>query len=597
MKKLKLLLLGLSFTCILALPMPALADVNDFTVTSFTADETLTRKDRQGELHIVERIKVDFTDNNHGILRAIPKSYKHHSLQLKILKVSSPSGAPAGYTTYDSNGNTVLKIGSADKTVTGPQEYVIDYTLRNVISFYKDHDELYWDVNGDQWQQPFGQVSVTLHLPAGLRQTNQPACYAASYNSTSQDCIISTSGNTLRATTTQPLAASQTLTYVAGFEKGYFEPSKWNETFSEYSKPIIGLIVPILLLGGGSFLLWLRRGRDPKGSSVIVPQYEAPDGLKPLDVGTLVDFRVDSRDITAVIIDLSIRGYIKIIETKKDRLIGKDKLNYQLELLNNDFSKLDSDESLLLDEFFGNRSAGSKIQLENSQSRLYGVAAKLRKSSKQRLTDNGYFRRNFLFATLSLGQVFKRTTVMMLDSKPFYLVIIIGLCTAGVIGGTWFVVGLIIGLLISAPFLIALNARTVKGVIAREHILGLKRYLEVAEKQRIEKLQAPGAEYASNAAEPVKTVELFEKLLPYAMVLGVEKQWAEQFKDLYTAPPDWYGGNWSTFSAVYLVSSLNSGVSTAVNAAFGAPGSSSGSGFGGGGFSGGGGGGGGGGGW
>jgi uncharacterized membrane protein len=98
------------------------------------------------------------------------------------------------------------------------------------------------------------------------------------------------------------------------------------------------------------------------------------------------------------------------------------------------------------------------------------------------------------------------------------------------------------------------------------------------------------------SAAPKRTVELFEKLLPYAMVLGVEEAWAKQFENIYKTPPDWYQGNWSAFSAVYLTTSLNSGVQSAVNTAFSSPSSSSGSGFSGGG-SGGGGGGGGGGGW
>jgi uncharacterized membrane protein YgcG len=177
------------------------------------------------------------------------------------------------------------------------------------------------------------------------------------------------------------------------------------------------------------------------------------------------------------------------------------------------------------------------------------------------------------------------------------------LLTLAVVVGLFFwagaitILGLVVGGLIGIVCWIAMDARTPKGVAAKEHAEGLKLYLNVAEKDRLEKLQGPDAAYAPKSAEPKKTVELFEKLLPYAMVLGVEKQWAEQFKDLYTTPPDWYSGNWTAFNAAYLASSLNSGIGAAVNTAFSSPSSSSGSGFGGGGFSGGGGGGGGGGGW
>ncbi len=89
MKRLKLLLIGVSFLSIVAAPGLALADANDFTVTSFVADQTLSRADNQGELHVVERINVDFTDFNHGLLRAIPNNYKGHSLQLHVNKIAN----------------------------------------------------------------------------------------------------------------------------------------------------------------------------------------------------------------------------------------------------------------------------------------------------------------------------------------------------------------------------------------------------------------------------------------------------------------------------------------------------------------------------
>lgn len=120
----------------------------------------------------------------------------------------------------------------------------------------------------------------------------------------------------------------------------------------------------------------------------------------------------------------------------------------------------------------------------------------------------------------------------------------------------------------------------------------------MTEKDRLEKLQGPNAKYVERGPEPTRTVELFEKLLPFAVVMGVEKEWAKQFESIYKAVPDWYdGSNMSSFNSVYIASSLSSSMGQAVNTSFTPPSSSSSSGFGGGGFSGGGGGGGGGGGW
>ncbi len=585
MKKLSLLLTSLLTLAALVVPAVAHADVNDFTVTSFKADETLSRADPQGELRIVEQINVTFTDSNHGILRAIPDRYKNHSSQIKINKITSDSGAPTRYSTYTSNDNLVLKIGDPNKTITGPQEYTIDYTLRNVISFYKDHDELYWDVNGDQWAQPFTAVSATVHLPDGLRQTQTPACYTGAYGGTASDCAVTNSANTIDVATTKPLTAYQTLTYVAGFQKGYFQPSKWYESVGEYAKGLVGFFVPLVLIGGSGFMYWRLFGRDPRGKGVIVPQYDSPDNMRPLSAGTLLDFKTDNRDISATIIDLAVRRYIKIIETKQDRKLRKDTMSYSLELTNGDVSKLDDNEVTLLKALFDDLTPGSKTDISDRKNKLYTTATTLRKSVKQQLTDGGYFRANSL--TSASG---KRPAKLVL-----LVVLFVALDLFAFKGSAIF--GTIIGVLIFVLFAIFIDARTQKGVDAKEHLLGLKMYMDVAEKDRLKKLQGPDAEYAANAGEPVKTVDLFEKLLPFAMVLGVEKQWAGQFKDLYKSPPDWYSGNWSTFNAYYLASSLNSGIGAAVNSAFTAPSSSGSSGFSGGGFSGGGGGGGGGGGW
>jgi len=156
--------------------------------------------------------------------------------------------------------------------------------------------------------------------------------------------------------------------------------------------------------------------------------------------------------------------------------------------------------------------------------------------------------------------------------------------------------GAAVGAMIFAVFFHFMPARTVKGVAANEYAKGLKMYLNVAEKDRLKMLQSPSAPYMPKTDAPQQTVELFEKLLPYAIVFKVEQEWAKKFEAMYKTPPDWYSGNYTAFNTGYLVGSLGGGFGNAVATSFGVSGSASGSGFGGG-FSGGGGGGGGGGGW
>jgi uncharacterized membrane protein len=565
------------------------ADVNEFTINRFDADYTLTKDDPQGKLRVIERIEVTYTDNNHGILRAIPDRYKKHRLQLHVNKITSDTSAPTQFTTYSSNGNTVLKIGDPDRTVTGRQQYVIDYTLNNVISFYDGHDELYWDINGDEWQQIAQAVSLTLHLPSGLTlSADKPRCFAGGgYGSVLGECDIDyrQQDQLITARTTQQLAARQTLSVVVGFEKGYFKPSTWRDTLGEYTASILAFAAPLVLIGGGAGVLWFRRGRDARGRGVIVPQYDAPEGLGPLEAGTLMDFKADNRDITATIIDLAIRRYITIIEEKKVRRLRKDLTLYRLRLEKTDLSGLNEFEQALLKGLFSEFTAGQEVDLTSLKFKLADIALKLRKDVTIKLQKDDYLRVGPRFLA-TLGKV-----------GLLLVMVIVTAGVAAVFNATGpFVFGAICGTVAAGVFLALLPSRSVKGVAAKEHLLGLKMYLKTAESERIKKMQSPNAPYAVHGHEPKRTVHLFEKLLPYAMVLGVEQEWAKQFEHIYRTPPDWYSGNWTAFNAGYLASSINSGVGAAVNTAFSSPSSSSGSGFSGGG-SGGGGGGGGGGGW
>ncbi len=202
------------------------ADTNAFTVTKFDARYDLSDTDKQGLLRITETIDVVFTDNNHGLLRAIPQSYKDTSLGVRIVDITSASGAPTPYDTYNDNGNLVLKIGDPDKTVTGSQSYTIAYEVENVISFYDGYDEFYWDVNGDGWRQPFENVTVSLVLPEGVQPNKEMRCFTGYYGSTASDCTVAydSTARTYTTTTTRTLLAGETLSIVAAFPKQYFMP-------------------------------------------------------------------------------------------------------------------------------------------------------------------------------------------------------------------------------------------------------------------------------------------------------------------------------------------------------------------------------------
>jgi uncharacterized membrane protein YgcG len=591
----------LAFACLVAgfslvfTPLTARAQVNDFIIHSFDADYTLSAEDPQGSLHVVENIDLTFRAFNHGILRAIPQRYKGHTLGLNVLSVSSATGAPTQYSTYTQNGHTVLKIGDPNRTVTGEQNYRITYDVSNVISFYGDHDELYWNINGTQWQQTFEKVSVDINVPEGTRLTTEPLCFTGVQGSAESACTVSgevdpllklDKNNVLHFETTRPLSAKENLSVVVGFRKGFFRPSTRWETFQEYTPALLKVIVPVLLFGSYAFMRWRKLGRDAKGRGVIVPQYEPPKGMAPVEMGTLLDFNTNPKDITAMIVDLAIRGYIIIHEETIPRKMRKDKTEYSLELANNDVSMLRDFEQKTLEGLFDgtNFEKGNTVKISALKNKFYTSVGTIQKQVKNAVVSGGYFRSDPARAGGRLWIV-----VVLLFAACFF---------AGPLFGPAMIAGLVIALIITAGFALAMPARTAAGTEAMEHAKGLKLYLTMAEADRIKMLQSPDAPYAANHGEPKRTVHLFETLLPYAMIFGVEKEWAKQFESMYQEAPGWYTGNRHAFSAAYLAGSLGgSGFGTAMATSFSSPSSSGSSGFGGGGFSGGGGGGGGGGGW
>ncbi len=439
-------------------------------------------------------------------------------------------------------------------------------------------------MNGGQWDQPFTAVQATLHVPAGARLwARQPVCYTGAYGATAHDCLIDTSPAGIMAAATD-LAPGQTLTFVAGFDKGYFRPATWRDRLRDYAVPALQFVVPLAVIGGAGFIWWWKRGRDARGRGTLIPQYDAPDQLKPIEAGAVVDFRVDDRDLTATIIDLAIRNYLKIIESSGKKLFGKQK-RYTLQLTNKDWSGLNSWEQELLGGFFGFDGNTGSVDLSAMKSKLQTHARNIKKSVEASLVDRAYFvSKPSKYLTISIPTI-------------IFAVAAFGFTSPAALQGGWLLWGVVVGVAVFGVFYHFLPARTAKGTAAREHILGLKLYLQVAEKDRIKMLQSPDSPYAAKTAEPARTVELFERLLPYAIVLKVEEQWAGKFADVYKTQPDWYVGNYSAFTTGYLVGALGNGLNGAMASSFASPRSSSSSGFGGGGFAGGGGGGGGGGGW
>ena len=319
------------------------------------------------------------------------------------------------------------------------------------------------------------------------------------------------------------------------------------------------------------FYLWWTRGRDPR-LRPIAAQYEPPNQLTPGEVGSLVDDSVDMRDITATIVDLAVRGYMVIEEHQKDRMLGllhdKD-YSFILQKDRAQWSALKPHEQSLLNGFF---SAGTILAKPFPWTACRIASTKILPDIKSRIFDSlvgqGFYRRR----PDSVRSAYVGTGIAI-----GVLSIWGGSALASALGmaALPFIIGGILSAVIICAFGWFMPAHTEQGTRALENALGFEDFLNHVESDRFNRT--------------IKTPQMFEKFLPFAMAFGVEKNWSKAFQGIMTEPPGWYrGGTGPIFYPVNFTSNLNAMSSRAGSVMASAPRSSGGSGFGGGGSSGGG---------
>ena len=555
---------------------------------SIAADSTLT---------ITEDIQVDFRSlRKHGIFRTIPLRYRYNSSQdrfynLQVRSVTDGSKA----LTYDdsiSSDNEVIKIGDADILVTGKQRYVITYTVFGAMNSFEGHDELFWNVDGALWPVPKRVVGATVHVPAGSLQ--KTACYQGEPGST-EECRHTESDPTADFSSTRELGSGEEMSIVTAIDAGAItvpppllgpRQREFPQDAFEVSPLTLGLSGLLTVLGVGLVAWnWWVRGRDrtyltqyyltndPREQTLPlfaheteVVEFGPPQNMRPGQLGLILDESADTKDVTATIVDLAVRGYLTIAD-------GPGKGDWTLTWKpGGDAAALQPYEKTLLDGLFRGRTS---VKLSD----LKGTFAPTLKKAEKEMYSDAVARRLFPSSPeqARAGWGCLGGALVLIG---FALTIGLGVAFGwGLVGVAVLLTG--IALTATFPFM---PQRTAKGRELLQHTLGFRLYMNTAEKYR--------QQFAEKA-------EIFTKLLPYAIVFGCVSQWAKAFEgiDISKTTSSWYAGN-VPFQAALLSSSLesmNSNISSAIT--YVPPSSGSSSGFGGGGFSGGGGGGGGGGSW
>ena len=582
---------------------------------------------------VTETIRVMPEGNQikRGIYRDFPTLYSsplglRTSVPFELLEVLRDGKPEPSRTEQLANGLRIY-LGSAN--VFLPHEettYTIKYRTGRQLGFYKGYDELYWNVTGNGWSFPILAASACVNLPPGASPrsieayTGPKGGKGVDYKTTDKP------GCDASLETTKPLRPGEGLTIVVTWPKGFVKaPAQTERVISVFSAnrgAVIGAI-GLLAVFGYYLVSWILVGRDPK-HGVIIPLFAPPEGFTPQEVRYLDGLGTcDNTSLSAAVLHLAVQRSLAITESP-----GKI-----YTLSKGDGSKLDGAETHLLESLF---KAGSPLILvQSNHSTLTAARNVLAKDLAIQV--GPYFARNTgvwvigLLATLiplgislldvhdkekalfmmvwlsiwSLGcgalsfSVFKAwqskniltalvvAIPLTLFSIPFLAGWFFGMWMLAQFASPWVCGIYAAGITLCVVFQHLLKRPTPEGQKLRDQILGFKKYLSVAEADRLD-LENP----------PERTPQLFEKFLPYALALGVEQAWSEQFADvLAAASHDMDSGPSSTSLVLPLAvaSSFTSSFNSAISSASTAPGSSSGSG--GGGSSGGGGGGGGGGGW
>ncbi len=588
-----------------ALPAGVRSDVEDFTFSSFDGEYTIGRDDNgNSTLTAVETFVAEFPefDQNKGIIRAIPEGYLGVNLHTEVTSVTDADGNAVEFDDSETeDGFIQLALGN-DDYVRGTQTYVIEYTQRDAVRAFSDTDadEFYWDAPGTGWDQPFAEAQMRVIVPEELagELTGAAACYSGPQGSTNQCELEETAdgGAVEFATSAAPLSPHETFTVAIAFEPGTFVTPEIPSTWPVFT------VVPATLTGLGviglvAALIARRRNvRDAPGRSIIVPQYSVPRGLDIVIAADLID--ATARAIPALLLSLAVRGNIRIIDHGESSKFLAAKRKYSVQFLTDDgASAADIDA---LDALFGSSRQTSQItELEAKDVTLGTKLRALTTGAKDAAVRSGYRVKRTVPGAARFA-VFAIAVFLIL-----LLLLFAGLQLYGT--NIWLSLGLFIGAPVVFVTLFAVSSKkvlTLQGAEARDYLLGLKEYLELAERDRIAMLQSPsGAERVAiedraNPGNILEMVKFYEKLLPFAVLWGIEKDWADELGRYYATAgtdPDWYssrsGFSPSVFSAGLHGFASTSGASTPWSGS-GAASSSGGSG--GGGFSGGGGGGGGG---
>ena len=554
--------LALLFSLLYALPASAVSNVSGYTFDSHDVD---IKVNQNNSFDISETIIADFDTPHHGIymtlplfntLRRLDGTTTTNHARITNLSVSED------YTTEVENSNYVIKIGSADKTITGKHTYLVKYNYNIGRDPLNDKDELYFNIISDNWETPTDKVTFKITLPEAF-DSSTLGFSSGLTGSVTNKVHYSIDNNTISGSYDGPLKAHEAITIRLELPEGYFvTPSPSNNPLVY----ILFFVIPSIFVGI-CFYLWFKFGRDDYVAAVV--EYKPPKDLNSLDAGFLYKGRATSSDVTSLLIYLANQGYLKISEVEQKTFLGSTKKTFKITKLKN-YTGKNTNERVFMDGLFAlskSEKAPLEVTPKDLENHFYTTVNSILSDINSKDNLNKIFEKSAssksIFISLMILAVMAIIIILpiALYGTPdnfiadyFYAVMHDQICLFGVLYGFACIISMTI-------FKKLLPKLTKYGTEMLGKLRGLKDFLQTVEKDRIETMVEEDPKF-------------FYNILPFAYVLGVSDKWIKKFESISMEPPSWYDGP-DAFDMVMFGSFISSTMSSANSSMASSPNSSS----------------------
>lgn len=466
---------------------------------------------KNGDVLVDETVTFTFEGSYSFVSRSIPTQNTDGITDIEVRDAGGnllPQGdGPGTYSTQTEGGRryVVLNFDLTDASAT----WTIHYRAKSVVMFFDEGDELRWYVFDAETPVPIGRVRAEVKLPGAVASTDLTHAVQTGFGVTTTVDSPTPSTMVYEGTDIPPYT---NFWIVTGFPKGVVEFTWTARRVAAFVVPKVGFVLPIAFLLG-MLLLWRRRGRDDPSIKYATYVSEPPSDLPPGLVGALIDEKVDTKEVIATIVDLARRGYLDITDTKKDGLFSKpftiftrlkpldDLRGYEAKVANALFDGAHPDQ----------------VTTKDLKNHFYSHVEPICTQIYQQTTAAGLFsenpknvRKRWLGYGFLVGVVLGGLTAIM--------------AVTDVPGWGWFLLGAVVSTVIVWVFSPFMPQRTSRGAQEQRKWEAFRNYLE--DLTRFQDMETAR--------------DRFDAYLPYAIALGVERQWARRFEGTATPPPVWY---------------------------------------------------------